>query len=218
MSKNSIGFAIAGSVLCILFFITVNLSVNSMAGTGSLWFVYPVFAVVWWPMSMIFHARADYKGFAAVSSLFIILFLVIVNYTTSPEHPWFLYAVFPVLWWPITMAVGEKAKTLTYAWVVSAATILYYSALNILISPGYPWAIFPAYAVVWWPISLYFARRKAFFGYSVVGSAISILFFGFVNYSSSSHTLWAIYPAFCIIWWPLSIYYFGYKKAKISVK
>ncbi|MCX7708800.1 MAG: hypothetical protein N2484_03005 [Clostridia bacterium] len=214
MSKSSIGFSIAGSILCILFFITVNLTVNSMAGVDTLWFIYPVFAVLWWPISLFFYARCDRKGYSIISSALIIIFLITVNIFTSPDHPWFLYAVYPVLWWPITLISGERAKTLSFAWCGCISTILYYSALNALISPGYPWAIYPAYAVLWWPISLYFARRKQFFSYSMIGSTITILFFICVNYISSPRSVWAVYPIFGVLWWPLSMYYFSYKKQK----
>lgn len=212
MSKNSVGFSIVGSILCILFFLTVNLSTNSMAGIDNLWFIYPTFFVLWWPLSIIFAANSNLKAFSVVGSISIIVFLIAVNYTTSSCHPWFLYAVFPVVWWPVTMFAGERAKSIKFALIGSASTILYYTLLNLWISPNYPWAVFPAYAVIWWPMSMYFGPRKKYFALSVMGSFVTILFFTIVNYISSPSTIWAIYPIFAVIWWPLSLYYFHYKK------
>ena len=141
----------AGSLICILFFITTNLTINQMTGIDSIWFIYPVFAVLWWPLSLIFHGWGRYREYSLVSTFFIILFLITTNYVTSPGHPWFLYAAYPVLWWPITLYAGRKAGTVGYALIGSVSTILYYSALNYQISPAYPWAIFPAFAVLWIP-------------------------------------------------------------------
>lgn len=157
-------------------------------------------------------------GFSISGSALWILFFFSTNYISSPDHPWWLYAAYPFIWWPITMAAGEKAKTIGFAIAASVATILYYSALNLLISPGYTWAIYPAFAVLWWPISMYYASKRKFFAYSLVGSFISVIFFLAVNYVSSPGTIWAVYPIFGVIWWPLSVYYFVYKKAGMSTK
>jgi hypothetical protein len=205
MNKPAITFALIGSIITILFFYIVN----SLTSSNYIWFVYPVFAVIWWPLSMYCHSKNNFKAFSIVGSILIIIFLIMTNYITSSNHPWFLYAVFPVIWWPITMYSGKIAGTVKYALIVSICTILYYSILNILISPQYPWMIYPTYTVLWWPISLFYSRRRQFFELSVAGCTLTILFFIIVNLVSSPHTIWAIYPAFGIIWWPLSMYYFS---------
>lgn len=214
MSKNAISFSITASIYCILFFVIANISVNHMAGSNTIWFVYPIFAILWWPMTMILLSKGKIKVYSAVSGLLIVLFLIITNYITSPDHPWFLYAGFPAIWWPIVMFAGRKAKTLKFSIVGSISVILYYAVLNFFISPTYPWVIFIIYAVLWWPISMYFPMRKMYFEYSVVGSTLSVIFFVVTNYFSSPTIIWAVYPTFGVMWWVLAVYYFQYKKIK----
>ncbi|GAF18181.1 hypothetical protein JCM19046_2741 [Bacillus sp. JCM 19046] len=43
------------------------------------------------------------------------------------------------------------------------------------------------------------------------------IFFVCVNYITSPATIWAVYPIFIAIWWPLSLYFFSYKKDNQSV-
>lgn len=203
MNKPEVSFAVIGSVMTIIFFYIIN----SLYSNHYLWFFYPSFAIIWWPISLYYNKQKSYKEYSVVSSILIIAFLIVTNYTNSSSHPWFLYASFPVIWWPVTMFIGRRASTVRYALFVSLCTIVYYSTLNYLLSPVYPWAIYPSFAVLWWPLSLYFAYRKQYTHFAFAGSLFIILFFIIVNLVSSLHTLWAIYPAFAAIWWPMGLYY-----------
>lgn len=208
MDRHKVGFAVVGSLMSILFFILVNY----LTSPHDSWFIYPTFVLLLWPVSLIFIKQGKYKLHAALGSLLVIVFLVTNNYLYSPVHPWFLYAIFPVIWWPIAVFSGKKATTLAFALIGSMSTILYYALLNVALSPQYPWAIYPAYAVLWWPLALYYARKKHYFGLSVAASVLTIIFLVVVNVVSSPQTIWAIYPIFAILWWPLSMYYYQFKK------
>jgi hypothetical protein len=214
VEKHPLCFAAVGSVLTIAFLITVNLLTSS----NVLWFIYPAFVLIMWPLSMILIQRQAYRLHALFGSILVFSFLLAVNYTHSPQHPWILYAAFPFLWWPITVFCGQKAKTLAYACVVSVCTILYYAFLNMMLAPQYPWAIYPAFAILWWPLALYYVRRKDYFGLSVGGSVWTIIFFATVNIISTPQLIWAVYPAFAILWWPLSMYYFYVKKKELQAQ
>lgn len=208
MNRPAFLFALLGSIMTILFFYIVNVLTSS----HDIWFIYPALAVLWWPLSLYCHSNRRYKEFSIAGSLLIIVGLAAANTLTSPGHPWFLYAFFPVLWWPITLYAGRKAGTLAYALIASSCTILYYAALNILISPGHPWAIYPAFAVLWWPLALHFAGRKRYFEFSLAGSALTTAFFILVNLVTTPQIIWAVYPIFAVLWWPLSMYYFSAAK------
>jgi hypothetical protein len=210
MSKHQVGFATAGSLMSILFFMIVNY----LTSPNYMWFIYPAFLLLLWPLSLFLIKNRKYKLYSFFCSLIFIGFLMATNYLHSPSHPWFLYAAFPVIWWSISQFVGKRAKTVAFALIASISTILYYSILNFSYSPEYPWAIYPAYAILWWPISLYYVRNKNYFGLSVSASLLSIIFFSTVNVVSSPNTLWAVYPIFLILWWPLSMYYFQFLKQK----
>lgn len=208
MKKQLLGYSVVASVMTILFFVIVNI----MTSPGHLWFIYPSYVMLWWPISIYFAGKKSAKGIAVVGSLLTISFLIITNYMTSPEYPWFLYAVFPILWWPLVLLLGKKAATVKFAVMSSLSIIIYYTALNILLSPGYAWAIYPAFAVLWWPLTLYFINKKNPMAYAISGTVLTIVFFVIVNVISTSHVIWAVYPIFAVLWWPMSIYYFVYRR------
>ncbi|MFJ5624098.1 permease prefix domain 1-containing protein [Peribacillus loiseleuriae] len=51
MTKLNLGYSIWGSLLIIALFIFINVSYSP----ETIWFVYPTFAVLWWPLTMYFH-------------------------------------------------------------------------------------------------------------------------------------------------------------------
>jgi len=157
-------------------------------------------------------AKKLYKQYSIVCSAFIITFLIVENYIYAPDHLWFVYAIYPIIWWPILMYLDEKAKTLKTALIGCASTIIYYTILNMIVSPHYPWAIYPAFLVIWWPLALYHAQRKTFVAFSVTATILISIFFITVNVVSSPSVIWAIYPIFVTLWWPLSMYFYVYKR------
>ncbi len=214
MLRHDVRFAWAGSIMSIIFFIIVNY----LTSRDTLWFIYPSFILLLWPVSLQSIRKGEYKIHSIFCSIWIISFLLLINYLYSPNHPWFLYAFYPVIWWPILMLLEQKRKTVTIAVLGSIITIIYYSVLNATLSPEYPWAIYPSFAVLWWPIVLYFARTRQFFQLSLYASLLTIIFFIIVNVVSSPNTIWAVYPIFLILWWPLSMYYFKFKRKKTIYK
>lgn len=50
-SKLNLGFSIWGSILIIALFIFINVAYSPQ----TIWFVYPTFAVLWWPLAMYFN-------------------------------------------------------------------------------------------------------------------------------------------------------------------
>lgn len=210
MSNRHIGFAAVGSGISILFLFVVNVLLTP----GYLWFLYPAFFLILWPVSLFLIMKKKYQFYAYFCSILLIIYIVIENILHSPEHPWFLYAAYPLIWWPITISIGKKAKTFKYALFVAVITITYYSILNLSLSPIHPWAIYPSYIILWWPLTLYYVRKKNYFGLSIAGSSLSILFFSVLNVITSPQTPWAIFPIFIILWWPLSMYYFSFLKQK----
>ena len=49
--KSPLGFAIAGSLLVI----ALVAAINFMTSPGFLWCVFPIFSILWWPLSVFFH-------------------------------------------------------------------------------------------------------------------------------------------------------------------
>lgn len=134
MYKSNIGFALVGSLLSIVFFIAVNL----LTSPGYIWWIYPAFVLLMWPMSVYYWNKRKQQQYAVFASTMIIVLIVVINVLHSPAYVWFWYAVYPVIWWPIALYVGRKIRTLGFALLGSGSTILYYTLLNVLLSPGYP--------------------------------------------------------------------------------
>ncbi|MEF7496202.1 hypothetical protein V4V34_16755 [Lysinibacillus sphaericus] len=206
--KNFINFSLAGSIMTMIFLGIVNFTTSPQ----TMWFIYPCLLLLLWPITIICMYKKMYKQYSIICSTMIIVFLIIENYIYTPDHPWFIYAIYPIVWWPILMYLDEKAKTLKIALIGCASTIIYYALVNIILSPQYPWAIYPAFLVIWWPLALYHAQRKTFVAFSVTATLLISIFFIIVNIVSSPGVIWAIYPIFVTLWWPLSMYFYVYKR------
>ena len=78
------------SGLIILSLIVLNL----LSSPGYLWCVYPLFGVLWWPLSVYFAGRKqplEYAlcGTALLSAMFLFAYLI----SSFGAHPWFLYPI-----------------------------------------------------------------------------------------------------------------------------
>ena len=248
------------SVVASLYFIGFLALVNYITSPGYIWFYYPAYAVAWWPISMFLLKKNRYRAYSLIMTLATVAYLATINLLNTPNNMWFQYTIFYLLWWPLVMFLGKKAKSLGFS-IVGAALIIayhtavyyiqtplqhpwylyiilpalwwpvctalrrhihrvwfllmsltvfvaYYVTLNLIISPEYFWAIYIIYPALWAVMGMYFGKRKRFFAYSVWASIVTIIFFSLVNYMNSPNHIWAIYPSFAIIWWPLSLYFY----------
>lgn len=205
-------FSIFGSIALIAVFI----SLNYLSSPSVIWFYYPAFAVIWWPLSEFLAGPRTSKEFSVIGSLLIIAFLIAENMIETPQCPWSLLAILPVLMWPAGVLFGKYFGKLITAILSCSACIIYYVILNMFVFKGFPWAIFPAYALIWWPVAIAFAKQGHSLIFSIVGSLLSAVFFITTNIITSPHIIWAIYPIFALIWWPLSVYYFVYRRKKVK--
>ncbi len=198
--------ALVMSALIIAYFTAVNLLLTP----GRFWAIYPIYAVLWWPLGLYFTGRGYHKGFSVAGSVLTIAFLIASNLLET-AYPWALYACYPFVWWPIATFFGKKLGGLKFSIICSACTLAYYGALNILLAPAVPWVMFVAYGLLWWVLSAGFYGRRRPLAYSAVMSAASIAFFIAVNAIFSPGTLWAIYPVFALLWWPMTLLFAGKK-------
>jgi hypothetical protein len=206
--------SIVGCIVLIAFFIVMNY----MMSPSFHWFSYPAFAVIWWPLRQLFSGPKTARGYAMIGSLIIIVYLTLENILRSPFCPWALFTYFPVLMWPVGVMLGKRMARLTTSLICCAVGIIYYTILNMTVFQGFPWAIFPAYALLWWPLAIGFAKQGHSLLFAVSGALLSAVLFVAVNLLTSPNEVWAVYPIFGLIWWPLSIYYFVYSRNKHIAK
>ncbi len=208
MGKRTVAFSIAGASMTLLFLIITN----HLTSPYYAWSIYPIFAIVYWPICTYCISKKQYKLLSIIGALITIVFFATINYTTSPIHPWFLYTALPILWWPIIQYSGKWAKTFSFSVISSCIFIVYYIFLNYLISPSYPWSIYTTFTFIWWPIAVYFVKNRKPFILAIISTLLISTFFILVNLISSPSNIWAVYPIFMILWWPLVIYYFKVRK------
>lgn len=153
--------------------------------------------------------------FALAGSVLVTALLISVNLLFSPGLLWVVFACPPLVWWPLSALLGSRAATSAFALLSFLSAAVYYSLLNLLFFRGHPWVIYIVFALCWWPLTIFFAGQKNPFGYSLAGTAVTSVFFIAVNLITSPQVIWFVFPVFAVLWWPLSVYFFVYKKQKL---
>jgi hypothetical protein len=101
----SLAFSIWGAVLIIGLLVFINFYYSARV----IWFVYPTFAVIWWPMVMFFrwiHIKKEVSigfPFSVCSFILILGLLAFINIYYTPRFLWFVIPAFAVFWWPLAM-------------------------------------------------------------------------------------------------------------------
>ncbi len=207
--KYSKPYSVVMSIIIIGFLALINF----MHTPDKLWFHQTIFFVVWWPVVTLLGKRAKTLAFAIVSAVVIIGYAVLFYYLKTPGiHPWYLYVIFPVVWWPVCVGFKKHIYKINFLIISIVLFLIYYGALNLLFSPGYFWSAYLVYPAIWAGMGMFFGPRKMYFGMSVCAAVVTIAFFIIVNHMTSPHTIWFVYPAFGILWWPLSMYYYKERK------
>ncbi len=209
--KKSFVFSAIGSFIIIAFLFTLNY----ITSWTHPWFLYPTFVVLWWPLAMFFSANRDFKAFSLAGSILVTAFFFLVNMITSSVYPWFIYPTFVMWWWPMSMYIAGKKRFKLFSVVASLYSIAFFLTVNIVSSPNVIWFIYPAFALIWWPMSQIICGAKKYKLYSVVASLYVICFLALVNYITSPGYVWFYYPAYAIAWWPLSMFLLKKKSAKV---
>ena len=173
-----------------------------MTTPGYPWFVYPFFIILLGLITYIFIDQNKYKMYCLSVSLWLSLFLFVINIIHTPSVLWFLLAVYPILGWSILLFLGNRCLNAPIAWFGAILTIIYYGVLNIIFGLEYLWFIYPTFIVLWWPLVVYFIRKKNHLSFSIIGTLLICAFFIMVNVISSPKTIWAVYPIFVTLWWP----------------
>ena len=207
-NKKFKAFSIAGSVLITVFFVLVNY----ITSPGYPWFIYPTFAVWWWPMAMYIAGAKKYKLFSVTASIYTIAFFLTVNLVSSPKVMWFIYPAFAIVWWPMSQIICGAKKYRLYSVVASLYFIGFLALVNYLTSPGYMWFYYPAYAVAWWPLSMFLLKKNLYRAYSLIMTLATVAYLAIINLLNTPDYMWFQYTIFYLLWWPW-VMFMG-KKAK----
>jgi hypothetical protein len=229
---------------------------NYITTPSTLWCIYPIYAVIWWPIGVFLCLKKRYLAFALAGSLTTLAFLAAVNFLTTPHNLWFFYtlppllcfpagvymrnkisvpivvlfslllivyypiinlafapqrfwAIYPIfatLWWPLHLIFRNDYKKFSIAGAL--LTIVFFIASNML-ETSYPWALYACFPVTLWPAAMYMGKRMGALRFSIFGCVSTILWYGALNILLAPGSPWVIFVAFAVLWWPLSVYYYG---------
>ena len=205
----------AFSVIVSIALTGVALILNLTLTPGDIWFYYPAVAIIWWPLGVFFKEHRFSRGYSVAGAALLTAFLVFENLVRTPEYFWALFAFFPVIIWPVAVYLGKLLGRLSITLLCSITGIVYYIILNIFVFRGFPWAIYPVYGILWWPLAVAAPEREKAMFLSFFGTILTSALFIVTNLVASPHTIWAVYPIFALAWWPLSVYYFIYRRRRI---
>lgn len=105
-------------------------------------------------------------SFSIWGSILLTAFFVFINFYYAPNVIWFVYPLFAILWWPLSMfALWKRQKTgrkMAFPYSVAGAGLIIALVLfmNLYYTPQTIWFVYPAFAVIWWPVSVYFYRLR----------------------------------------------------------
>jgi hypothetical protein len=139
--------------------IILTLIVLNRLTSGYPWCIYPIFGILWWPLSAYFAGRKQPFQYALCgTALLWAMFLLTYLFSTFGAHLWFVYPMMAVFWWPLSVwgaMVGAKKFSVVAAQYIIAMVL----AINLLTSWGTWWWIYPAIGVIWWPLILHMPRQ-----------------------------------------------------------
>lgn len=203
-------YSLTASLLSILYFAIINLLLTP----DVFWFLYIVFPLILWPVLMYTEKEAGSLSVAIMGCITGISYYTILNVFMSPGHPWVLYLILPLVWWPVAIMFKKIAKNILFLFISLTIFIAYYSILNVFVSPGYPWSLYLIYPYAWAVLGMYFGTRHKAFALSVAATIVTAIFVSIMNIVLTPNTIWAVFPIFAILWWPMSIYFFKVRKNK----
>ncbi len=189
------------SALIILMTVTTNL----LTSPGFLWCIYPVFGVLWWPLSVFYAGRKQPLNYALLgTALLFSLFLLTYLFASPGAHPWYLYPMLAAGWWPLSVW-GAQAGPRRFSVAGGLYVILTVLVINLIASPSFWWWVYPAFFVLWWPVSVLLGERAKTMAFAV-GSAAAAALFTVVMYfiHSPGQEPWFLYTLLPFAWWPVS--------------
>jgi len=139
--------------------IAVSLILLNRLTSSYPWSMFPIFGVLWWPLSAYFAGRHEPLHYAVYGTALIdALFLLTYLFSSPGAHPWFLYPMMGVFWWPLSVwgsMVGAKRFSVTATLYIALMLLV----INLITSYGNWWWFYPAVPVLWWPAALYIKDR-----------------------------------------------------------
>lgn len=196
---STASFAWLSYLFLLIYYVLINVFIEPRHGFS----VYIAYALVWWPMARAKKVEMNPKVFSLVGVLFHIAFMVGMNYFVKPEYFWSIYLIGPLMMWPIAVFLGNKAKSLSFAWMSFLGLGIYYTLINLVYEPRHPFILYILFALIWWPLGLAFKNHQQAFKFSVQGFLVFVILFMGINWITTPNLLWGLYPLSVLTVWPI---------------
>ena len=181
--------------------------INLLTSPGYLWCLYPVFVVLWWPLSAYYAGRGKPLHYALWGMALITALLLLTYLFSSPgAHPWFLYPLLAAGWWPLSVWGAQKGAR-AYSMAAALYVIVTVLVINLLTSPGFWWWVYPAFFVLWWPVAVHLGERAKGMSFAVGSAVAAFAFLVIMHRVHSPQALpWYLFTLLPLAWWPVGKY------------
>jgi hypothetical protein len=180
------------------------------------WVLAAAFFAVSTQSCIYFATKGQFKALTRLSSISVSIILVYNYILSQTYHPWILYPAFPLVWLFLMTFFTKQTKTFWFALFSASTGILYYGILNFLLTPNTFWFIYPSFALIWWPLAVFYTKTKKPLLFSLPASLLTMALFVGINLLTSPKVLWSIFPIFALAWWPMSVYFIKRKRQIIA--
>jgi hypothetical protein len=108
----ALAFSVWGAALITALMMFINFAYSPR----TIWFVFPLFGVAWWPMSVYFHWLRSKTGrpvsfqYSICGFTLITCLMLFINFSYSPRTIWFVYPVFGLIWWPMAALFSSRRR------------------------------------------------------------------------------------------------------------
>jgi hypothetical protein len=113
---QKLGLSLAFSIWGAILITALVMFINFYYTPATIWFVYPLFAVIWWPISLFFLWLRNKTGspfglpYSVCGFMLITGLMLFINLYYTPGTIWFVYPVFGTIWWPLVMLFYNLSK------------------------------------------------------------------------------------------------------------
>ncbi len=108
----NLGYSIWVTLLTTALFVFMNFYYTP----NVIWFVFPLFCILWWPGVLFFKCRqVKYNKkfnlpFAIYGATLLVFLFAFIDYYYTDMIYWFIYPTFVIVWWPISVFFHNQKK------------------------------------------------------------------------------------------------------------
>ncbi|MFS0780262.1 hypothetical protein [Bacillus sp. 1P06AnD] len=148
--------------------------------------------------------RGGLVEFSAIGTAVTVVFLMVVNWLTTPDNWWSLYPCFFMLFYPLSFLCQSKKGYQLYSILSSLLLLIFFVVINLRETPDYYWFLYIVAPLIMWPITAFAGKKATSIGFSIWSAFGLSAYYIVLNIVFEPRFLWCIFPVFALLWWPIS--------------